>query len=50
MVAASYRLGVDEPELQGRAAMRAMQFQQTDAAAPVVKHHQFLAEDLDPTG
>ena len=50
MVAASYPLGVDQPELQRRAAMRTMQFQQTDGAAPVAKHHQFLAEDLDPMG
>src|SRR6476659_10575207 len=50
MVAASYPLGVDEPELKGRATMRAMQFQQTDGAAQVAKHHQFLAEDPDPMG
>src|SRR6516165_6377720 len=28
--------------------MRTMQLQQTDSAAKVAKHHQFLAEDLDP--
>ncbi len=50
MVAASYSLGVDQPELQGRAAMRTMQLQQTDGAAQVAKHHQFLTEDLDPMG
>jgi hypothetical protein len=50
MIAASYAVGVDEPELQGRTAMRAMQLQQTDSAAQVAKHHQFLAEDLDPMG
>ena len=50
MIAASYPLGVDQPELQRRAAMRTMQFQQTDSAAAVAKHHQFLAEDLDPMG
>jgi len=27
-----------------------MQFQQTDSTAQVAKHHQFLAEDLDPVG
>src|SRR6516165_9878293 len=48
MVAASYSLGVDQPVLQRRAAMRTMQLQQTDNAAPVAKHHQFLTEDLDP--
>ena len=30
--------------------MRTMQFQQTDSTAQVAKHHQFLAEDLDPAG
>src|SRR5258708_2220579 len=48
MVAASYTFGVDQPELQGRATMRTMQFHQTNGAAQVAKHHQFLAEDLDP--
>src|ERR1700720_3555161 len=50
MVAASYPVGVDEPELKGRATMWAMQFQQTDGAAQVAKHHQLPAEDLDPMG
>jgi hypothetical protein len=50
MVAASYTLGVDQPELQGRAAMGAVQLQKTDGAAQVAKHYQFLAEDLDPMG
>ena len=50
MVAASYPLGVDQPVLQRRAAMRTMQFQKTDSAVAVAKHHQFLAEDLDPMG
>jgi hypothetical protein len=35
VVAASYPLGVDQPELQGRAAMGTMQLQQTDRAALV---------------
>jgi hypothetical protein len=30
--------------------MRTMQFQQPDGAAQVTKHHQFLAEDLNPMG
>src|SRR5215469_4492278 len=30
--------------------MRTMQFQETDSAAQIAKHHQFLAEDLDPMG
>jgi hypothetical protein len=50
MVAASYARGVDQPVLQRRAAMRTMQLQETDGAAPVAKHHQFLAEDLHPMG
>jgi hypothetical protein len=50
MVAASYPLGVNEPELQGRATMRAMQFQETDCTAQIAKNHQFLAEDFDPMG
>src|SRR6516164_8258326 len=50
MVAASYPLGVDQPVLQRRAAMRTMQLQETDGAAPIAKHHQFLAEDFDPMG
>src|SRR5580704_8039422 len=48
MVAASYTFGVDQPELQGRATMRTMQFHKTGGAAQVTKHHQFLAEDLNP--
>ncbi len=30
--------------------MRTVQLQQTDSAAEVAKHHQLLAEDLDPMG
>src|SRR5689334_1864923 len=50
MVTASYPVGVDQPILQRRAAMRTMQLQQTDSAAPVAKRHQFLAEDRDAIG
>jgi len=50
MVAASYAPGVDQPVLQRCATMRTMQFQEPDGAAPVAKHYQFLAEDLDPMG
>lgn len=50
MVAASYPLGVDQPVLQRRAAMRTMQLQEADGAAAVAKHYQFLAEDFHPMG
>jgi hypothetical protein len=50
MVAASYARGVDQPVLQRRAAMWTMQLQETHSAAPVAKHYQLLAEDLDPLG
>jgi len=49
MVAASYTFGVDQPELQGRATMRTMQFHQTNGAAQSRENTtSFLAEDLDP--
>src|SRR5207237_6109535 len=48
MVAAAYPLRADEAEFERGAAMRAVQFQQTDRAALVAKRDQILTQDPDP--
>jgi hypothetical protein len=48
MIAAAYPLRVDQPELQRRAAMGAMQFQQPHDAALVAENDQFFPQDFDP--
>jgi hypothetical protein len=50
MVAAAYSLRLDLSELQGGAAVRAMQLQETHRAAPIAECHQLFPEDFDPVG
>src|ERR1051325_5532006 len=48
MIAAAYPLRADEAEFERGAAMRAVQFQETDRAALIAERDQILAQDPDP--
>ena len=48
MIAAAYPLRADEAEFERGAAMRAVQFQQTDRAALIAERDQILTQDPDP--
>src|SRR5207302_9067007 len=48
VIAAAYPFGVDQPELQRRAPMRAVQFEQTHRTALIAEDYEILSQDLDP--
>src|SRR5580658_1760269 len=48
MIAAAYALVADQTEFERRAAVWAVQFEQTDRAALVAKRNQILAENAQP--
>src|ERR1041385_8963655 len=50
MIAAAYPLRADQAEFERGAAMRAVQFQETDRAALIAERDQILTQDPDPQG